>query len=83
MVQASARHLLDLINDVLDISKIEAGQLEVRCAPFDLHASIARVTGSVLPQVEKKGLALRVVEPSFLPAMLSDQRRVEPLVMSD
>jgi len=82
MVQGSARHLLDLINDVLDISKIEAGQLEVRCSAFDLHASIARVTGSVMPLAEKKGLSLRVVEPRSLPAMLSDQRRVEQVLLN-
>lgn len=82
MVQGSARHLLALINDVLDISKIEAGQLEVRCAPFDLHASIARVTGSVLPFAEKKGLALRVFQPEGLPPILSDQRRVEQILLN-
>jgi PAS domain S-box-containing protein len=82
MVQGSARHLLDLINDVLDISKIEAGQLEVRCLPFDLHTSIARVSGSVLPQLEKKGLSLRVIEPKTLPTMVSDQRRVEQVLLN-
>ncbi|MEI9941125.1 MAG: ATP-binding protein [Pseudomonadota bacterium] len=82
MVQGSARHLLDLINDVLDISKIEAGQLEIRSLPLDLRASIARVTGSVLPLAEKKGLSLRVVEPSSLPSMLSDQRRVEQILLN-
>ena len=82
MVQGSARHLLDLINDVLDISKIEAGQLEVRCSAFDLHASIARVTGSVLPLLQKKGLTLSVVEPRALPPMLSDQRRVEQVLLN-
>jgi PAS domain S-box-containing protein len=45
MVQGSARHLLELINDVLDISKIEAGQLEIQSAPFDLWPS-GRGSGS-------------------------------------
>lgn len=82
MVQGSARHLLALINDVLDISKIEAGQLQVRCAPFDLQASIARVTGSVLPLAEKKGLTLSVRGTDDLPAMSSDQRRVEQVLLN-
>jgi PAS domain S-box-containing protein len=82
MVQGSARHLLDLINDVLDLSKIEAGQLQVRCAPFDLRASIERVTGSVLPLAEKKGLTLRVSAPEQMPSMDSDQRRVEQVLLN-
>jgi PAS domain S-box-containing protein len=82
MVQGSARHLLALINDVLDISKIEAGQLEVRCSAFDLSASVARVTGSVLPLAEKKGLSLRVIEQGSLGPMLSDQRRFEQILLN-
>ncbi|MDP9001468.1 MAG: ATP-binding protein, partial [Myxococcota bacterium] len=82
MVQGSARHLLDLINDVLDISKIEAGQLEVRRAPFDLRASIERVTASVMPLAEKKGLTVHVAVSEVLGAMESDQRRVEQIVLN-
>jgi PAS domain S-box-containing protein len=81
MVQGSARHLLDLINDVLDISKIEAGQLEVRAAPFDLGAAIERVAASVTPFAEKKGLALRVTLPP-LGSMVSDRRRVEQITLN-
>jgi PAS domain S-box-containing protein len=82
MVQGSARHLLDLINDVLDISKIEAGQLEVRCAPFDLRASVERVAASVLPLAEKRGLVLRITMPEVLESMESDRRRVEQILLN-
>ncbi len=82
MVQGSARHLLDLINDVLDISKIEAGQLEVRSAPFDLRASIERVAASVMPFADKKGLKLRVTVPPVREEMVSDQRRFEQILIN-
>src|SRR5690606_29447729 len=82
MVKGSARHLLELINDVLDISKIEAGQLEVRAEPFDLGESIARVTASVKPFAEKKGLALVVKLPASLPELVGDRRRVEQILLN-
>ncbi|MBI4799984.1 MAG: transporter substrate-binding domain-containing protein [Desulfarculus sp.] len=58
MVQHSARHLLSLINDVLDISKIEAGQLKVESLPFDMAKLIAEVHSGLRPLADKKGLLL-------------------------
>ena len=82
MVRTSARHLLELINDVLDISKIEAGQLEVRAEPFDLGASLARVIALMKPLADKKGLALRFSPPPDLGDLVSDQRRVEQILIN-
>jgi len=82
MVQGSARHLLDLINDVLDISKIEAGQLEVRRADFDLAESVRRVAASVTPQLQKKGLALHVSGAEAPVPLCSDRRRVEQILLN-
>ncbi len=82
MVSRSARHLLSLINDVLDISKIEAGQLEVKCAPFDLRMSIEKAAGSVKLLTEKKGLALRVKLAPEIGAWVSDERRVEQILIN-
>src|SRR5208283_5988208 len=58
MVRESGSHLLNLINDVLDISKIEAGQLQVSINPFDLRSVIQKVTQATKPLAEKKGIAL-------------------------
>lgn len=80
MVQTSARHLLALINDVLDISKIEAGQLEVRREPFDLRRSIEKVLEAVRPLAEGKGLALRHQITWEADLVVSDQRRVEQVL---
>jgi PAS domain S-box-containing protein len=82
MVRGSARHLLELINDVLDLSKIEAGQLEIRAAPFLFHDSIECVVGSVRPLAEKKNLKLSVVTPPELGPITSDRRRVEQILLN-
>jgi PAS domain S-box-containing protein len=82
MVRASARHLLALINDVLDISKIEAGQLEVARVPFDLRASLGKVAELVRPLAEKKGLVLRVTATLEIGTFTSDPRRVEQILLN-
>jgi PAS domain S-box-containing protein len=82
MVRTSARHLLALINDVLDISKIEAGQLDVACAPMNLQQSIAKVVATVAPSADKKGLALHArIAPELGPAM-GDERRFEQVLLN-
>ncbi len=82
MVRGSARHLLALINDVLDISKIEAGQLEVVREPFDLRASIGKVVGIIEPLAGMKGLALHAELAPDVGRASSDQRRVEQVLLN-
>ncbi|MBX3279953.1 MAG: PAS domain S-box protein [Acidobacteria bacterium] len=82
MVQASARHLLALVNDVLDISKIEAGQLEVARRPFDLRRSIEKAVATVKPQTEAKGLNLRVDIADDLGTAISDERRFGQVLLN-
>ncbi|HEX5803632.1 MAG TPA: transporter substrate-binding domain-containing protein [Azospira sp.] len=82
MVRDSARHLLALINDVLDISKIEAGEFNVARDPFDLAASLTKVAGIVRPLAEKKQLALGVDIDPALGSMTGDGRRVEQILLN-
>lgn len=82
MVRGSARHLLDLINDVLDLSKIEAGELQVRPDHFNVRESIERVAASLQPQADKKQLKLSVTLADELNEMVSDRRRVEQIVLN-
>jgi len=82
MVRDSSRHLLALINDVLDISKIEAGQLSVSSEPFDMGASIAKVAGLVRPLAESKGLALEVEVAPEVGVVAADVRRVEQILIN-
>lgn len=82
MVRDSARHLLALINDVLDISKIEAGELRVGCEPFDMARSIQKVAAIVHPLAEKKHLVLHVQVDPAIGAMVSDERRIEQVLLN-
>ncbi|MGE0668470.1 MAG: PAS domain S-box protein [Sphingomonadales bacterium] len=82
MVRTSARHLLALINDVLDISKIEAGQLEVRAEPFDLPELVEGAAASVVPLAERKGLSVSTSVSPQLSGMTSDRRRVEQILLN-
>ncbi len=82
MVRSSARHLLALVNDVLDISKIEAGQLDVAFAPFDVRRSIDKVLALVSPQAAAKQLALRVVVDREIGQATGDERRFEQILLN-
>ena len=82
MVRDSGRHLLDLINDVLDTSKIEANQLTVHLEAFDLRASVEQVIASMSPVAEKKGLGLLVTLPASLSPLVSDERRVRQVILN-
>ncbi len=82
MVRDSSRHLLELINDVLDISKIEAGQLEVRKTEFDLVESTNKVVGLIRPLAENKKLPLLALVPENTGMIKSDKRRVEQIMLN-
>ncbi|MDA3874913.1 MAG: PAS domain S-box protein, partial [Kiritimatiellae bacterium] len=82
MVRGSARHLLELINDVLDISKIEAGQLEVRSEAFELNTVINEAVALVQPQLEQKGLTLHLQFPTETLDVQNDARRVKQILLN-
>jgi PAS domain S-box-containing protein len=82
MVRSSADHLLSLINDVLDISKIEAGELTVVEEPIDLKTSIRKVSQTVRPLAEKKDLELMISTSPEIGTIHSDARRVEQVILN-
>jgi len=82
MVKNSGQHLLALINDVLDISKIEAGQIEVASESFDVSESIQKVIETVRPMADRKRLLLTVQIAQGVNRITSDRRRVEQILMN-
>lgn len=82
MVRGSGQHLLALINEVLDISKIEAGQVEIHNEPFDLSESILQVVQTVTPQADKKGLRIETDGAAGLGLIVGDRRRIEQIMLN-
>ncbi|TET29348.1 MAG: GAF domain-containing protein [Anaerolineales bacterium] len=80
-VLVSADHLLSLINTVLDISKIEAGRMDVKPADFELPPLIDLVVGTSQPLMQK-GVKLKVdVQPDF-PLLHSDQEKIKQILIN-
>ncbi len=82
MVQKSARHLLSLINDVLDISKIEAGQLELAPSTFSMRPSLEKAVMLLTPMAKEKGLELRSQIAEDVGEVTTDQRRFEQIIIN-
>jgi two-component system sensor histidine kinase/response regulator len=76
-IRASARHLLSLINDILDVAKIEAGKLTLSIEPVHCQELMAEVADTLRPLAQQKGLALEMAlgEAGQPPAIIDTDRR--------
>ena len=81
-VQGSARHLLALINDLLDLAKIEAGKVELRIEPIVCQRVIADVVASLGPQAEAKALPLLMTMPEPDLVLRTDKRALTQIILN-
>lgn len=81
-IQFSARHLLALINDMLDLARIEAGKVDLELAPVVAQEVLAEVVAGLRPQIEAKGLALRVLSPDEPVVLRADQRALSQILLN-
>ena len=81
-IRSAGKHLLGLINDILDVSKIEAGRVDVFTETFDLHDVVRGVAETVRPLVAERGNALDVDLPADLPRMHSDVTKVRQILFN-
>jgi signal transduction histidine kinase len=81
-VQSNGKHLLGLINDVLDLSKIEAGQLQLSLEDYSIRDVVHSVFTLVEPLAEEKHLALKVELPDDLPVAHGDERRLTQVLLN-
>jgi len=81
MVKGSASHLLALINDVIDVSKVEAGKIELAIEEFELEKVINEARDSIANSINEKKLELTIDLPAGL-KIKSDRRRVKQIIIN-
>jgi signal transduction histidine kinase len=81
-VQSNGRHLLGLINDVLDLSKIEAGQFSLSSEVYSLEELVQTVFGAVEPLANEKKLSFKVEVAPNLPSARGDERRITQVLLN-
>jgi PAS domain S-box-containing protein len=81
-VQRGARHLLVLINDLLDLAKIEAGKVDLELEPTNCQSVLEEVMATLRPQAESKGLVFRLVVPGEPLVVRTDRRALSQIVLN-
>jgi signal transduction histidine kinase/ActR/RegA family two-component response regulator len=83
IINHSGEHLLKLINDVLDIAKIEAGKLQLEVSTFDLHEMVREVADMMQLRAQQKGLQLDVEQSPQIPRYISgDEARLRQILIN-
>jgi GAF domain-containing protein len=81
-IVVSGRHLLALINDILDLSKIEAGRMELDRSEFDLASAIGNTLSLVRERAERRGIALASAVDPRIGAVRADERKVKQVLLN-
>ena len=81
-IQANGRDLLFLVNDILDLAKIESGQTDLEREPVDLSELVGSVLARLELQAQQKGLELRADLPEPLAPLVTDSRRLKQVLLN-
>jgi signal transduction histidine kinase len=81
-IQTSGKHLLRLINNVLDLAKIEAGRMELSLQDYSVHDAVASVQSILRPLAVEKGLEFLATLPDDLPLAYGDSGRIAQCLMN-
>jgi len=81
-IHSSGRHLLNLINDILDLSKIEAGRMELEPSTFDLPSAIANAMALIRERAQRHGIALAMDVDAELGDVVADERKLKQILLN-
>ncbi|MFD0916174.1 ATP-binding protein [Pseudahrensia aquimaris] len=81
-IKTSGKHVLDLVNDLLDITKIEAGQMEMEFASCDLNTVIAETVALTQPQANKNRVIIRTSLSASVPNIVADERSLKQIILN-
>jgi GAF domain-containing protein len=81
-IYASGQHLLSLINDILDLSKIEAGRMELELTDFDLPTALDNTLTLIRERAGRRGIALHLSVDERLGQMRADERKIRQVVLN-
>ena len=82
LIHNSAGHLLNVLNDILDMSKIEAGKYEILTEPFDLAQTLHSSAAILRGQADKRGIAISLGNFQDLPEINADERAVKQIMIN-
>jgi signal transduction histidine kinase len=81
-ITESGRHLLSLINEILDLSKIEAGRMELDVAEFDLAATVDNTLSLVRERAQRRGITLQSTLDAGATMLHADERKVKQVLLN-
>jgi signal transduction histidine kinase/gas vesicle protein len=81
-IHASGQHLLSLINDILDLSKIEAGRMELELTDFNLPATLDNALTLIRERAGRRGIALHMTSDERLEQVRADERKIRQVVLN-
>jgi PAS domain S-box-containing protein len=81
-INRSGRHVLDIVNDLLDISKIEAGEMEMDFVAVGLNETVSEAVSLVQPQANNQRVIIRTALSNAVPPVVADLRSIKQIVLN-